>query len=191
MLKGSEYYESLADLDTRKLIFRDAKRQIEFILVKPIDLPVYVENGAADVGIVGKDVLLESRYSVCEILDLCIGRCKLSVAGLPAYRDSVYPLRRIATKYPRITKEFFQKKNQQIEIIKLNGSVELAPILGLSDAIVDLVESGETLRENGLIVYEDICSISARVIVNTISYKLKNYAVVKLTAALEAMKEVL
>lgn len=190
LLDKTEYYGGLIDLDSRKLIFRDEERQIEFILVKPVDLPVYVENGAADVGIVGKDVLMEGGHSICEILDLGISSCKISVAGLPENRDNVYPIRRIATKYPRITKEFFQKKTQQIEIIKLNGSVELAPIMGLSDAIVDVVESGATLRENGLIVYEDICNVSARVIANKISYKLKNKAVSRLANTLEAMKEV-
>lgn len=190
LLDKTDYYGGLLDVDSRKLIFSDAKRDIEFILVKPVDLPVYVENSAADVGIVGKDVLLEVKHSAYEILDLGISNCKISVAGLPENRDSVYPIRRIATKYPYIAKEFFRKKNQQIEIIKLNGSVELAPILGLSDAIVDVVESGATLRENGLIVYEDICRVSARVIINKISYKLKNDAVNKFKAALETVKEV-
>lgn len=184
LLEGTDFYRGIIRTDSRRLLFRDEGRNVEFILVKPPDLPVYVENGAADVGIVGKDILMENKHSVYELKDIGISCCKMALAGLPQNKDKSYPVMKIATKYPKIAKTFFREKLQHVEIIKLNGSVELAPILGLSDAIVDIVESGNTLRENGLIVYEDICDISARFIANKISYKLKNEAVNSLMSVL-------
>ncbi len=181
-------YKGIIQNDSRKLLFRDDDREIEFILVKPSDLPLYVENGAVDVGIVGKDILLEGKYSIYELKDLGISCCKMAVAGLPENKDKAYSVIKIATKYPKIAKTFFREKLEHVDIIKLNGSVELAPLLGLSDAIVDIVESGNTLRENGLIVYEEICDISARLIANKISYKLKNEGINSLISALSLDK---
>ncbi len=185
MLKDSNEFGNIMDLKSRKLIFSSEEKNVEFILVKPSDLPVYVENGAVDVGIVGKDILMEHNYSVYELYDMKISTCKMAVAGPPENKDIVLSARKIATKYPTIASEYFKKKMERIEIIKLDGSVEMAPLLGLSHAIVDIVETGDTLRENGLIIYEDICDISARVIVNKISYKLKNSAVNRLISTFD------
>ncbi|MGD9677542.1 MAG: ATP phosphoribosyltransferase [Vulcanibacillus sp.] len=162
------------DLDSRKLIFKDEKNKISFINVKPSDVVTYVKNGVTDLGIVGKDSILESNQDIYEILDLEFGKCKFSIAG-PAgqkvYRkDEVL---KVATKYPYFTEKYFEEKQQKIEIIKLNGSVELAPLVGLADVIVDLVETGNTLKANGLEVIEDMCNISARLIANKISYRFK------------------
>jgi len=162
------------DLDSRKLIFKDEKNKISFINVKPSDVVTYVKNGVTDLGIVGKDSILESNQDIYEILDLGFGKCKFSIAG-PAgqkvYRkDEVL---KVATKYPYFTEKYFEEKQQKIEIIKLNGSVELAPLVGLADVIVDLVETGNTLKANGLEVIEDMCNISARLIANKISYRFK------------------
>jgi len=158
---------------SRKLIFTDTTGTIEFFLVKSPDVPTYVEKGAADIGIVGKDVLLEHPAQVYELLNLNIGRCKMCVAG---YEDRPLPYGKkmvVGTKYPLIAKTYFNAKNQLVDIIKINGSVELAPIIGLSDCIVDIVESGNTLRENGLSVLEEICDISSCLIVNQVSLKTK------------------
>lgn len=162
---------------SRKLIFVNEKLKLKFFLSKASDVPTYVEHGAADVGIVGKDTLLEEKRNVYEMLDLRLGKCKMAIAGPPEMKEKLnkcYDLR-VATKYPRIAMDYFyHKKHQTVEIIKLNGSVELAPIVGLSDVIVDIVESGNTLKENGLIVLEDICSLSARIIVNRVSMKMEH-----------------
>ncbi|MGV8905062.1 MAG: ATP phosphoribosyltransferase [Acetobacterium sp.] len=158
---------------SRKLIFTDTTGTIEFFLVKSPDVPTYVEKGAADIGIVGKDVLLEHPAQVYELLNLNIGRCKICVAG---YEDRPLPYGKkmvVGTKYPLIAKTYFNAKNQLVDIIKINGSVELAPIIGLSDCIVDIVESGNTLKENGLSVLEEICEISSCLIVNQVSLKTK------------------
>jgi len=158
---------------SRKLIFTDTTGTIEFFLVKSPDVPTYVEKGAADIGIVGKDVLLEHPAQVYELLNLNIGRCKMCVAG---YEDRPLPYGKkmvVGTKYPLIAKTYFNTKNQLVDIIKLNGSVELAPLIGLSDCIVDIVESGNTLKENGLSVLEEICEISSCLIVNQVSLKTK------------------
>lgn len=165
------------DTGTRKLILTDENSKVRFFLVKPADVPVYVEYGAADMGIVGKDTLLEEGRNLYEVLDLGFAACKMVVAG-PAHLekniDSISN-KRVATKYPNITREYFEhKKRETVEIIKLNGSVELAPLVGLSELIVDLVESGRTLRENGLIVYETIAQVSARLVVNRVSMKIEN-----------------
>ena len=158
----------------RKLILKDEKNNIEFVLVKSTDVLTYVEHGAADIGIVGKDTLMEQNKDFYEVVDLKVGKCMFAVASLPSFKDyEGYNRKKIATKYPTVAKEYFKKHNEDIEIIKLDGSVELAPILQLADAIVDLVETGDTLKENGLIVIEKICDISARMIVNRASMKMK------------------
>lgn len=159
----------------RQLVLWDEKNRIRFILVKPSDVPVYVEHGVADLGVVGKDTLMESGRPLYEVLDLGFGQCRLCVAGYPD-RDAVPVTRanfRVATKYPHIARSYYEAKGQTIEIIKLNGSVELGPIVGLSDVILDVVESGSTLRANGLSVLEEVCECSARLVVNRVSLKTK------------------
>ncbi|CAH2212999.1 ATP phosphoribosyltransferase [Tepidibacter aestuarii] len=162
------------DLDSRKLIFKDEKNKINFIYVKPSDVVTYVEKGVTDLGIVGKDTILESDTNVYEVFDLGFGKCKFSIAGIKG--ETVYKneeVLKVATKYPGIAKKYFKERQQRIEIIKLNGSVELAPLVGLSDVIVDLVETGNTLKANGLEVIEDMFDISARLISNRVSYRFK------------------
>ncbi|MGL4791186.1 MAG: ATP phosphoribosyltransferase [Anaerotignaceae bacterium] len=162
---------------TRKLIFVNEELGLKIFLAKTSDVPTYVEHGAADIGVVGKDTILEEDRNIYEMLDLNLGKCKMAVAGLPESREKLNNSHtlRVATKYPKIATEYFyRQKHQTVEIIKLNGSVELAPIVGLSDVIVDIVESGATLRENGLEVLEDICPLSARVIVNRVSMKMEH-----------------
>lgn len=162
---------------TRKLIIEDNHNMIRFFMVKPSDVPVYVEYGAADLGVVGKDTLMEEGRDLYEVLNLGFGACKMVVAGaseLKGKLDSI-PRKRVATKYPNIAKEYFEiVKKESIEVIKLNGSVELAPLVGLSEVIVDIVESGRTLKENNLSVLEEISDISARLVVNKVSMKIKN-----------------
>lgn len=163
------------DLDSRKLIFKDEKNKINYIYVKPSDVITYVEKGVADLGIAGKDNILESNTDVYEVLDLKFGKCKFSIASIKEQKIySKNNILKVATKYPEITKKYFEKKQQKIEIIKLNGSVELAPLVGLADVIVDLVETGSTLKANGLETIEDMFNISARLICNRISYRF-NY----------------
>ncbi|MDT8715510.1 ATP phosphoribosyltransferase [Clostridium sp. 19966] len=158
----------------RKLIFNDEENDIEFFLAKAADVVTYVEHGAADIGIVGKDTLMESGKNYYEVVDLKVGKCKFIVAAMPGVNlYSGYNNKKIATKYPAVAREFFSKKGMDVEIIKIEGSVEIAPILGLADAIVDIMETGTTLRENGLIVLEEVCDISARMIVNVASLKMK------------------
>ncbi|WP_099189015.1 ATP phosphoribosyltransferase [Tepidibacter mesophilus] len=162
------------DLDSRKLIFKDEKNKINFIYVKPSDVVTYVEKGVADLGIVGKDTILESDTNVYEVFDLGFGKCKFSIAGIKG--EKIYKkdyILKVATKYTEIAKKYFKERQQKIEIIKLNGSVELAPLVGLSDVIVDLVETGNTLKANGLEVIEDMFNISARLISNRVSYRFK------------------
>jgi len=163
--------------DSRKLILTDEINKIKFFLVKPSDVPTYVDYGAADIGIVGRDTILEEGRNLYEVLDLGFGKCRMCVAGpveLKGKLDSI-PNKRVATKYPRIAKEYFQhKKLESIEVIHLNGSVELAPLVGLAEVIVDIVESGRTLKENGLDVLETIAHISARMVVNRVSMKMEN-----------------
>lgn len=157
--------------DSRKLWVRIPEAAIEIILAKPMDVPTYVEYGAADVGIAGKDVLLEHNRDVYELLDLQIGACRLSVAGLP--EQAGRPLRRVATKYPQIASQYFRAKGQQVEVIQLHGSIELAPLTGLAEAIVDIVSTGRTLRENGLVELEEMMPVTARLIANRVSYRMK------------------
>ncbi|MBQ1703329.1 MAG: ATP phosphoribosyltransferase [Oscillospiraceae bacterium] len=170
--------------NTRKLKFTDEKTGLSFFWVKPSDVAIYVERGAADIGICGRDILLEEEPDVFELLDLGIGKCRMCVAG---YADRVEnperPLR-VATKFPNIAREYYSGLSREIDIIKLNGSIELAPIMGLSDVIVDIVESGATLRENGLAPLETVCDITARLVANKVSYKFKNAEIKRLAEAL-------
>lgn len=164
----------------RKLIFTSSNQQLTFLLVKAADVTTYVRHGVADLGVVGKDVLIEHPFGYYEMLDLNIGQCKFSVASTKNYQPDDYKRKRIATKYPTVASEHFRKKGEDVEIIKIEGSVEIAPVLGLADAIVDIVETGTTLKENGLEIFEDICSISARVIVNKATLKRKRNAIIAL-----------
>jgi ATP phosphoribosyltransferase len=170
---------------SRKLIFKDDTERIKLVFVKSSDIPVYVEKGAVDIGIVGKDVLLENEADVYEILNLNIGKCKMCVAGFENYRMNNNRKLIIASKYPNIARNYFNKKGIFNEVIKLNGSVELAPILSLSDVIVDIVETGTTLKENGLVILDEINDISARLVVNKVSLKTKNEEIEKLISGLE------
>ena len=169
--------EEMKDKNSRKLIFTNEELKLRFFLAKGPDVPTYVESGAADIGVVGKDTILEEGRKVHEVLDLGYGKCKMCVCG---YKDAVpllqhHELIRVATKYPNIAKDYFyNKKHQTVEIIKLNGSIELAPIVGLSEVIVDIVETGSTLRENGLEVLEEVCPLSARMIVNPVSMRMES-----------------
>jgi len=163
--------------DTRKLIFRNEELGYAFFLAKPSDVPTYVEYGVADIGVVGRDTILEEERKLYEVMDLGMGRCRMCVCGPESAREKLKhgELIRVATKYPNIAKNyFFNVKHQTVEIIKLNGSIELAPLIGLSEVIVDIVETGTTLKENGLEVLEEVCDISARVVVNQVSMKMEN-----------------
>ena len=160
---------------SRKLIFTDEKNKMKFILVKASDVPTYVEYGAADIGIVGKDTLLEEGRNLYEMINLGFGKCKMAVCGKPEMKDKVFNVNnlKVASKYTKIAESFFRdEKGQTIELIKLNGSVELAPLVGLADVIVDIVESGKTLKENGLDVLYDVCPLSAWFVVNRVSMKM-------------------
>ena len=174
-------------LASRRLMIEDEGKQYSFIFVKPADVPVYVEYGVADAGICGRDVLMESQADVHEPLDLGFGACRLVVAGKQETAARGYNLlatARVATKYPRLTADYFQQRGVPVELITLSGSIELAPVLGLSDHIVDLVETGRTLRENGLVVIDTIAESTARLIVNRASYQLKRAAVARLIQTL-------
>ena len=160
--------------DNRKLVFESPENQVRYLLVKPSDVAIYVEYGAADVGVVGKDILLENNPDVYELLDLGVGKCRLCVAGKRGYQEDRDRVLRVASKFVNVAKKYYAGLNREIELIKLNGSIELAPILGLSDVIVDIVESGKTLNENDLVVLREIVPVSARFIVNRSSYLFKN-----------------
>ena len=160
--------------NNRKLIFENPEKGVRYFWVKPSDVAIYVEHGAADIGIAGKDILLEYEPDVYELLDLDIGKCRMAVAAKKDFHDNVRTTLRVATKFTNITKNYYSSKGRDIDIIHLNGSIEIAPILGLSDVIVDIVETGTTLKENGLEVKEKIVDISARLIANKASYKFKN-----------------
>ena len=169
--------DEMKDESTRKLIFVNEELGIKFFLAKPSDVPTYVEYGAADIGIVGKDTILEEGRKLYEVIDLKTGKCRMCICGPATAKEKLmhHELIRVASKYPNIAKDYFyNKKHQTVEIIKLNGSVELAPIVGLSEVIVDIVETGATLRENGLDVLEEICPLSARMVVNQVSMKMEN-----------------
>ena len=175
--------EEMKDKDSRKLIFVNEELKMKFFLAKGPDVPTYVEYGAADIGIVGKDTLLEEGRKLYEVMDLGFGKCRMCVCGPESAREVLEnnQLIRVATKYPNIAKDYFyNKKHQTVDIIKLNGSIELAPIVGLSEVIVDIVETGSTLRENGLKVLEEVCPLSARMVVNQVSMKMENERIRKL-----------
>ena len=192
---GDQVYELLSTIGydcksiyepNRKLIFENPENNVRYLLVKPSDVAIYVEHHAADVGIVGKDILLESRPDVYELLDLGLGKCRMCVAARNGYiEDNDRPLR-VATKFVNIAKQYYAGQNRDIDIIKLNGSIELAPILGLSDVIVDIVESGNTIRENDLQILEEFLPISARFIANKTSFKFQNEIISRMTAKLGA-----
>lgn len=195
---GNKVYNLLASIgyeckeileDSRKLIFINEENNVKYFLVKPSDVAIYVENGAADIGVVGKDILLESEADVYELLDLGFGKCRMCVASKNEFRDNTSRPLRVATKFTNIAKSYYDSVNREIEIIKLNGSVELAPILGLSDVIVDIVETGKTLVENGLSVKEEIVPISARLIVNKSSYFFKSDEINKIVSELGGDKK--
>ena len=169
--------EEIKEENSRKLIFTNEELKLRFFLAKATDVPTYVEYGAADIGIVGKDTILEEGRKLFEVVNLKIGNCRMCVAGPEEARELLkhHERIRVATKYPNIAKDYFyNKKHQTVEIIKLNGSIELAPIVGLSEVIVDIVETGSTLRENGLTILEEICPLSARMVVNQVSMKMEN-----------------
>ena len=182
--------EEMKDPDSRKLIFVNEEYGLRFFLAKGPDVPTYVEYGAADIGIVGKDTILEEGRSMYEVLDLGFGKCRMCVCGPESAKELLkhQELIRVATKYPNIAKDYFyNKKHQTVEIIKLNGSIELAPIVGLSEVIVDIVETGSTLRENGLQVLEEIVPLSARMVVNQVSLKMENERIGQLIRDLKSV----
>ncbi len=182
--------QEMKDKDTRKLIFVNEELKLKFFLAKGPDVPTYVEYGAADIGVVGKDTILEEGRNIYEVLDLGFGACRMCVCG---YQETAELLKhreliRVATKYPNIAKDYFyNKKHQTVEIIKMNGSIELAPIVGLSEVIVDIVETGSTLKENGLVVLEEVCPLSARMIVNPVSMRMENERVRELITSLRTL----
>lgn len=180
--------EEMKDPGTRKLIFVNEDLKLRFFLAKGPDVPTYVEYGAADIGIVGEDTILEEARNIYEVLDLGFGKCRMCVCGPKESKELLQhqELIRVATKYPRIAKNYFyNEKHQTVEIIKLNGSIELAPIVGLSEVIVDIVETGSTLRENGLEVLEEVCPLSARMVVNQVSMKMEYERITKLIGELK------
>lgn len=182
--------EEMKDKNTRKLIFVNEELKLRFFLAKGPDVPTYVEYGAADIGIVGKDTILEEARNIYEVLDLGFGKCRMCICGPKESKELLqhHELIRVATKYPRIAKDYFyNKKHQTVEIIKLNGSIELAPIVGLSEVICDIVETGSTLRENGLEVLEEVCPLSARMVVNQVSMKMEHERITKLITDLKAV----
>ena len=170
--------------NSRKLIFENAEKGVRYFWVKPSDVSIYVERGSADIGVCGKDILLEYEPDVYEMLDLNMGKCHMAVAGKKDFYDSGDKTIRVATKFPNIAKRYYSSKCRDIDIIKLNGSIEIAPILGLSDVIVDIVETGTTLKENDLVVLEKIIPISARVLVNKSSFKFKTQEIEKINKSL-------
>ena len=175
--------EEMKDKNSRKLIFVNEELKLKFFLSKGPDVPTYVERGVADIGVVGKDTIVEENRRVYEVLDLGFGKCRMCVCGPASAKELLqhHERIRVATKYPLIARDYFyNKKHQTVDIIKLNGSVELGPIVGLSDVIVDIVETGSTLRENGLEVLEEICPLSARMIVNQVSMKMEYERINKL-----------
>ena len=182
--------EEIQDKNSRKLIFVNEELKLKFFLAKGPDVPTYVEYGAADIGVVGKDTILEEGRKVHEVCDLGFGKCRMCVCGPASAAEYLkhHELIRVATKYPKIAKDYFyNKKHQTVEIIKLNGSIELAPLVGLSEVIVDIVETGSTLRENGLDVLEEVCPLSPRMIVNPVSMRMENERIKDLLAKLRTV----
>lgn len=185
MLKSAGFPCPSIEETNRKLIFENPEAGVRYFWVKPSDVAIYVERGAADIGIVGKDILLEYQPDIYELLDLHIGKCRMAVAAKRDFIDPVGATLRVATKFPRIASHFYSGKCRDIDIINLNGSIEIAPILGLSDVIVDIVETGRTLIENDLEVKETIVPISARLIANVASFKFKNEEINAIRQGLE------
>ena len=190
---GMKVYQMLADIgyecpeileDNRKLIFENEKNGVRYLLVKPSDVTIYVENGAADIGVAGKDIILEQNSDVYELLDLGFGKCRMCVAAPCGYREDTDRPLRVATKFANIAKNYYMSKNRDIEIIKLYGSIEIAPLTGLSDVIVDIVETGTTLKENNLEVTETILPISARLIANKAGSNFKSEEIKKIVDVL-------
>ena len=182
--------EEMKDKNTRKLIFVNEELKLRFFLAKGPDVPTYVEYGAADIGIVGKDTILEEARNIYEVLDLGFGKCRMCICGPKESKELLqhHELIRVASKYPVIAKDYFyNKKHQTVEIIKLNGSIELAPIVGLAEVICDIVETGSTLRENGLEVLEEVCPLSARMVVNQVSMKMEHERITKLITDLKSV----
>jgi len=174
---------------SRKLVFYDTMEQIKLIFVKAVDVPTYVETGAADIGVAGKDNILESQADLYELLDLGLGKCKFAVAGFAGQQMDATSTLTVASKYPVVAEQFFKQKGIQVETIKLNGSVELAPLIGMADVIVDIVETGNTIFENGLTILEDMDPISTRLIVNKASFATKTKAIQQVIKKLEAVLE--
>ena len=189
LLKNSGYECPSIEDPGRKLIFENPVKGVRYFWVKPSDVAIYVERGAADLGIVGKDILLEYAPDVYELLDLQMGKCRMAVAGMRNFRDPIGQTLRVATKFPNIAQRYYDSKCRDIDIIHLNGSIELAPILDLSHVIVDIVETGSTLKENDLVVYEEIVSISARLIANTASYQFKDKTINAICESLRSQVE--
>ena len=189
MLKNSGYDCPAIEDPGRKLIFENPEKGVRYFWVKPSDVAIYVERGAADLGIVGKDILLEYEPDVYELLDLKMGKCRMAVAGKKDFREPVGQTLKVATKFPNIAQNYYSGKCRDIDMIHLNGSIELAPILGLSHVIVDIVETGTTLKENDLVVYEEIVPISARLIANIASYQFKDDAINAICPSLQKQVE--
>ena len=176
--------------DSRRLVFENKDRGVRYFWVKPSDVTVYVERGAADIGVAGKDILEENRADVYELLDLNVGRCRMCVAAKRDFRENPDVTLRVATKFSNVARDYYTSIGREIDIIPLNGSIELAPVLGMSDVIVDIVETGTTLRENGLEVKQTIMPISARLIANKSAFEFKRTEILKLQESLSMMVEV-
>ena len=189
MFEKAGYECSQIKENSRKLIFENEEKGIRYFWVKPSDVSIYVERGSADIGVCGKDILLEYEPDVYEMLDMKMGKCHMAVAGKKDFYDNTDKTLRVATKFVNIAKKYYASKCRDIDIIKLNGSIEIAPILGLSDVIVDIVETGTTLKENDLIVVEKFLPISARLIVNKASFKFKTKEIEKINASLKEQVE--
>lgn len=180
--------EEMKDKNTRKLIFVNEELKLKFFLAKGPDVPTYVEYGAADIGVVGRDTIMEEGRNLYEVMDLGFGKCRMCICGPESAKELLehHHLIRVATKYPNITKDYFyNRKHQTVEIIKLNGSIELAPIVGLAEVICDIVETGSTLKENGLSVLEEVCPLSARMVVNQVSMKMESERISELIQKLK------
>ena len=186
MLRQAGYPCPTLEQPDRRLIFENPEAGVRYFWVKPHDVTIYVERGAADLGIAGKDIILEYSPELYELLDLKAGKCRMCVAGPADFRDNRSRMLRVATKFPRIAGDFYAEKSRDVELIKLNGSIELAPILGLSDVIVDIVETGRTLAENGLTVLEEVCPISARLVANPAAFRFQRKEIDMLTTRLGA-----
>ena len=182
--------EEMKDKSSRKLIFVNEEKKLKFFLAKGPDVPTYVEHGAADIGVSGKDIIMEENRAIYEVLDLGFGKCRMCICGFPDAKEllSHHEMIKVATKYPRIARDYFHnKKHQTVDIIKLNGSIELAPIVGLSDVICDIVETGSTLKENGLTVLEEVCPLSARMVVNQVSMRMEAERIREIINALKGV----